>query len=345
MRIGRPTIIGASPPMKRVFETVRKVAASESTVLITGESGTGKELVARSIHAESPRAEGPFIPINCAAIPTELLERELFGHEKGAFTGAVRPRPGRFELAHGGTLFLDEIGEMSPLLQVKLLRVLQERSFERVGGTRSIQVDVRIIAATNRDLEAEVKEGRFREDLYWRLNVIPIEIPPLRMRREDIPLLVDHFLERFASRNGRPGPSIKPEAMRALLDYPWPGNVRELENLLERLTVLAEGPAIGLEDLPPRILGGDGSDPLLTQPMFSLPEGGLKLQEEVARLERCLIQQALQRAGGVKKRAADLLGMKRTTLIEKMKKLGMMEAPGVSHKRRSRKGPRIRVDD
>lgn len=310
-------LIGHSEAMGRILDLVDKVSDSDSTVLIYGESGTGKELVARAIHYSSARMDKPLVPINCAAIPPDLLESELFGYEKGAFTGAHRAKMGRFEYANGGTLFLDEVGEMSPQLQVKLLRVLQERSFERLGAVRSIQVDVRIIAATNRDLERDVEEGRFREDLYYRLSVIPIQIPPLRERREDIPLLVEHFLEKFNRQKNREISGITPEAMESLVNYSWPGNVRELENLMERLVVLKRSGSILLEDLPDKIRSQGSQEPLGT---VVLPKEGIHLDSAVHRLERELILQALKRTKGVKKEAAQLLGMKRTTLVQKMKR-------------------------
>ncbi|MDR2141673.1 MAG: sigma-54 dependent transcriptional regulator [Deltaproteobacteria bacterium] len=251
--VGR-SIIGQSQELLKVFRLIEKVAASDATVMIQGESGTGKELIARAIHQTSPRREKPLIPVNCGAIPEELLEAEFFGHEKGAFTGAVRERVGRFEMADGGTIFLDEIGDMSPRLQVKLLRVLQEREFERVGGQKTIEVDIRIITATNLDLPKAVSDGRFREDLFYRLNVIPLLIPPLRERAEDIPLLIDYFLERLRQTRNSQVKGIDPETLRVLMAYPWPGNIRELENLLERMVILAEGETLTNEDLPPRLL-------------------------------------------------------------------------------------------
>ena len=247
-------LVGQSRAMQQVFRLIHKVAPTDSTVLILGESGTGKELVARAIHHHSHRREFPLVPVNCGAIPSELLESELFGHERGAFTGAVRSRVGRFELAQGGTIFLDEIGDMPPLLQVKILRVLQEHAFERVGGTRTIEVDLRVVAATNQDLASRVASGDFREDLYYRLNVVPIMVPPLRQRRSDIPLLCRFFLERLAQQKGLELKELTPEVAERLVRYDWPGNVRELENLLERLVVLAEGEVIGPESLPPKML-------------------------------------------------------------------------------------------
>ncbi|OAG28157.1 sigma-54-dependent transcriptional regulator [Thermodesulfatator autotrophicus] len=317
---GYGEIIGKSKSMRQVFALIEKVADTDATVLVLGESGTGKELVARAIHAASSRREGPFIPVNCGAIPEELLESELFGHEKGAFTGAIKTRIGRFELAHGGTIFLDEIAEMSPKLQVKLLRVLQERAFERVGGTRSIKVDIRVIAATNKDLQKEVREGRFREDLYYRLNVIPIELPPLRERKEDIPLLIEHFLARFNRQKKRNIRGLSKEAMECLMKYHWPGNVRELENVIERMVILANGEQLTLEDVPEYILEQSQFSCSSNVQDFDIPEEGIHLPELVAEFEKKLIIKALEKTGWVKNRAAKLLHINRTTLIEKMKK-------------------------
>jgi DNA-binding NtrC family response regulator len=310
-------IIGQSVQMLEIFELVRNVADSDSTILIYGESGTGKELVAKAIHYQSPRGEKPFVPINCAAIPSELLESELFGYEKGAFTGAHRTKIGRFEYANAGTLFLDEIGEMSPHLQAKLLRVLQDKTIERLGGVRPIPVDVRIVAATNQDLEKAMEEGKFREDLYYRLSVIPIHIPPLRERKEDIPLLVDHFLAKFNREKKREVEGISPEAMELLMQYPWPGNVRELENLIERLVVLKRRGIIRPEDLPDKFRGVSVKQYI---DRFVLPEDGIDFTNAVQQFERELILQALRKTKGVKKEAAKLLHMKRTTLIQKMKR-------------------------
>ncbi|HMK61214.1 MAG TPA: sigma-54 dependent transcriptional regulator, partial [Dissulfurispiraceae bacterium] len=250
-----PPIVGTSSSIRRIYSLISKVSQSDSTVLVLGESGTGKELVARTIHYSGKRADKPFIPVNCGAIPADLLESELFGHEKGAFTGAIASRTGRFELADGGTVFLDEIGEMSPMLQVKLLRVLQERSFERIGGSKTVNVDVRVISATNRNLEDAVKTGRFREDLYYRINVIPIEIPPLRERTEDLPLLCDFFMEKHAARFGRNALKITDEAFKIFVGYGWPGNVRELENTLERLLVLKDDDVVTSFDLSEKMSG------------------------------------------------------------------------------------------
>jgi len=308
------SIIGQSLVMEKVLEEVDRVAPSRSTVLLRGESGTGKELIARAIHHRSPRAQKPFVKLNCAALPETLLESELFGHERGAFTGALRERKGRFELAHGGTLFLDEIGDLTPSTQVKLLRVLQERKFERLGGTRTITVDVRIIAATNQDLERAVKEGHFREDLYYRLNVVPIHLPPLRERREDIPLLVGHFLERFNRENGK-RVKISAAAMDVLLDYPWPGNVRELENCVERMVVMVQRDIIMPEEIP--LPPGAPSQGI---PGAPLQEKTLTLPQTLEEIERERILKALQRCGGVQARAARLLGITARQLGYKIRK-------------------------
>lgn len=332
-------IIGQSTSLSDVFRTLDKVAPTDSTVLVTGESGTGKELLVRALHAKSKRAEKPFVPINCGAIPKELLESELFGHEKGAFTHAIRTRPGRFEIAEGGTVFLDEIGEMDLLLQVKILRVLQEREIERVGGERTKKVDVRIIAATNRDLEEEVAAGRFREDLYYRLNVIPLHLPPLRERGDDILLLTDFFLRKFCAQKQRPTLTLTEDVQRVLEAYPWPGNVRELENLSERLSILCDGERVQLEDLPAKILAQVGDVMALPPPrpkvappprsgfawptVADLREQHLGLKEFFDTAEEQLLTEALSLANGVKNQAAEILGIKRTTLIEKLKKRGM----------------------
>ncbi|HID96671.1 MAG TPA: sigma-54-dependent Fis family transcriptional regulator [Thermodesulfobacteriaceae bacterium] len=323
---GSDRIIGSSEAMQQVFRLVERVAATNSTVLITGESGTGKELIAHAIHYASDRKDKPFIPVNCAAIPEELLESELFGHEKGAFTHAIRTRIGRFELANKGTIFLDEIGEMSPALQVKLLRALQERKFERVGGVKTIQVDIRVVAATNIALEKAVREGKFREDLYYRLNVIPIHVPPLRKRRSDIPLLIEHFLQKFCGKKKTCVNGIEKNALDCLVAYNWPGNVRELENIIERVVILSNGPKISLDDLPESILKSAGKYPVsyITSSLTTLPAEGFSLSAAVESLEKSLIIQALERTGGVKNRAAKLLQMNRTTLIEKMKKQKLM---------------------
>ena len=310
-------LIGKSEGLKKVCSLIERVAESDSTILILGESGTGKELVARTIHYNSLRRNKPLIPINCGAIPETLLESELFGHEKGAFTGASSTRIGRFELADGGTIFLDEIGEMSPTLQVKLLRVLQQREFERVGGTKTIKVDVRIIAATIIDLEKAIQVGKFREDLYYRLNVIPIAIPPLRERTEDIPILMEYFLNHFNRSKKKSIQGFSPEAMNLLLFYRWPGNIRELENLVERLVILRGEGVITPEDMPDKIMVSRGGDGIRH---YALPECGINLRDAVEEFENNLIVQALQKAQGVKNRAAQLLSLNRTTLVEKLKK-------------------------
>ncbi len=315
-------LVGVSEPMQQVLEFVQKVADSDSTVMIQGESGTGKELVARMLHFNSLRRDRPLVPVNCGAIPENLLESELFGHEKGAFTGATHARMGRFELAHGGTIFLDEIGELSLSLQVKLLRVLQEREFERVGGNRTIHVDVRIIAATNQDLETMVEERRFRQDLFYRLNVIPIVIPPLRERRTDIPLLIDHFLTRFNQSKHTEVIGLDDEALRLLTEYDWPGNIRELENMMERMAVLKKQGILSSEDLPQKI-SRKSIIPELKEQFIRLSEDGIHLSREVEQYEKHLIMEALKKANGVTARAAQLLHLNRTTLVEKLKRKGV----------------------
>jgi len=316
-RYGFENIIGVSEPLKEVLTLVQKVADTDSTVLVLGESGTGKELIARAIHYHSPRCDGMLVPVNCSAIPADLLESELFGHVKGAFTGAHMARVGRFEMAHRGTIFLDEVGEMSPHLQAKLLRVLQEKSFIPVGGTRTVHVDSRVIAATNKDLDEEVAAGRFREDLFYRLNVIPIRIPPLRERTEDILLLLDHFRVKFNREKARSIDGIRPEAMKLLMRYPWPGNIRELENLVERIVVLKGAGWIEPSDLPAKMRR---SAPAEGAPVALLGESGLDLKGATAEFENALIRQALLLAKGNKNRAAALLGLKRTTLVEMLKR-------------------------
>lgn len=308
---------GNHPAMEKILQICQRVAPTDSTVLIQGESGTGKELVARFIHAHSNRAHNPFIAVNCGAIPADLLESEMFGHEKGAFTGAVGSRMGLFQLANGGTIFLDEIGEMTPALQVKLLRVLQEREIRPVGADRTIRVDVRVIAATNRDLALEVERKRFREDLYYRLQVIPITIPPLRERRSDIPVLVQYFLDRLNSQ--RPGQPVRisNEAMVHLWEYDWPGNVRELENLIERLVILSDDGIIRAENLPPNIRTFI-SDKKIPRP--TLGDEGIDLNRAVEEFEYRLIDEALRRTRGNKQAAAKLLGLKRTTLVAKLRR-------------------------
>ena len=311
-------IVGNSAALKGVLDVVSKVADTDSTVLVTGESGTGKELIARAIHFNSRRAKRMFVTVNCGAIPEHLLESELFGHVRGAFTNAFSHREGRFSLAHEGTIFLDEVGDMSPNLQVKLLRVLQDRSFEPVGSSKSIRVDVRVIAATNQNLDEAIRERRFREDLYFRLNVIPIEAPPLRVRREDIPLLAHHFLDIANRERDGDVDGISPDAMDRLCDYAWPGNVRELENLMLRLSVLGEG-EITLKDLPPPVR--QPAPTTVSAPR--IPPSGLNFRNVVDDYEADLIRQALQQTSWNKNRAAQLLGLNRTTLLEKIKKKGL----------------------
>ncbi len=316
-------LIGKSRTMQSLYHVIRRVAKSPSTVLIMGESGTGKELIANAIHYHSERKDMTFVPINCGAIPEELLESELFGHERGAFTGALRERRGRFELAHGGTILLDEIGEMSPKLQVKLLRFLQEKKFQRLGGTRTIEVDVRILAATNKDLEKAVAANEFREDLFYRLNVIPIIVPPLREREGDVPLLVHHFLRQQCEKKDVSLKRISKAALDILERYNWPGNVRELENVIERMVIMTEDDEISVDDLPRRLrLHQDAR----IKPL-EVGEEGINLKETLDELESHLISEALQKANGVKGKAAKLLGLNRTTLIEKLKKKGIQSPP------------------
>ena len=354
---GRFRLVGESGAIRQVYQVVEKVADTPSTVLITGESGTGKELVARALHDYSSRSSGPFIKINCAAIPKTLMESELFGYEKGAFTGAVGSKPGRFELAHGGSLFLDEIGEIPIEMQVKLLRVLQESEFERVGGIKTIKVDVRLITATNRDLAAEIISGGFRDDLYYRLNVVPIHLPPLRERREDIPLLVDHFLARFNERLKKQVTGVEPAAIDALVSHGWPGNIRELENVIERTILFCEGQLIHVADLPGELGGAPGQavppiaaeerSPSTTISSGNLPAvpaaapsassaslppvgeevGSLKeaVRVETERVERELIQRALDETGGNVTKAARKLQISRKSLQTKMKELGLRD--------------------
>jgi len=315
-------IVGKSRAMTRLFQLLETVAATSSTILIDGETGSGKEVVARAIHQQSPRRMQRFVALNCSAIPETLLEAELFGHVRGAFTGAVGSRQGRLEQAHKGTLFLDEVGTMSSALQMKLLRVLQEREFERIGDSHTTKVDVRIIAATNSDLRQMVADGLFREDLFYRLNVIPVQIPPLRERKEDIPLLVQHFLDKFRPDPGGTARSlvtVSQQAMRHLMQYPWPGNVRQLENAIERAVAFTAGRSqIDVPDLPPEIQQPQDSVPAA---VIALPENGLDLADYMGRIERELIQLSLERTGGNKGKAAKLLNLKRTTLVEKLKRL------------------------
>ena len=309
-------LVGKSRPMQDVITLIRKVAPTPAKILITGESGTGKELVARAIHYQSERRGQPFVPINCGAIPENLLESELFGHEKGAFTGAIRQKPGLFETAAGGTIFLDEIGELPQLMQVKLLRVLQENEFRRVGGNAPVQADVRVIAATNRQLEEAVASGSFREDLYYRFNVIRIDLPALRQRREDIPLLIDWFWEHFT---GQQGVEVSEDAMRRLIDYHWPGNVRELENAVERATILGHAGKITLDCLPPNLLnGGSGA----ITPLTEIPATGMDLDAYLGEIEKELLLKALARTNGVRKTAAELLGITFRSIRYRLAKFG-----------------------
>ncbi len=310
-------IIGTSKAIEKIYEIIEKVADTDSTVLITGASGTGKELVARSIHYNSSRSDKPLVVINCGAIPEELLESELFGHEKGAFTGAYKARVGRFEMANGGTIFLDEVGEMSPALQVKLLRVLEEQKFERVGGTKTIHVDVRIIAATNKNLTIAVNKERFREDLYYRLHVIPIKMPSLKQRKSDIPLLIDFFMKKFQKGKTKRITGFSPEAMDCMLEYHWPGNVRELENMIKRLIILSDNQVVNVDDLPEHIQRNSRS---IQQSEEVILEEGLTLDEAVKDYEKRLILEALEKSNWVKTKAAKILNINRTTLVEKIKK-------------------------
>ncbi|HEX5161006.1 MAG TPA: sigma-54 dependent transcriptional regulator [Steroidobacteraceae bacterium] len=352
---------GSSPAVAAVNRLIQQVAPYDSTVLILGESGTGKEIAARAIHAASPRRQRPFVAVNCGAIPAELLESELFGHEKGSFTGAITSRKGRFEIAEGGTLFLDEIGDMSLPMQVKLLRVLQERIYERVGSNTSSECDVRIIAATHRNLEESIVRGSFRGDLFYRLNVFPIEMPTLAARISDLPALIDAFVAQAAGR-GRPRLRLLPETLEALGNYPWPGNIRELSNLIERLAILCPERPVGIGDLPARYRPADWTAPAIVPPPMTeeipqliasmaggeeteddavlpasvwnceqesptrLPENGVDLRAHLTLIERSLISQALQRSGGTVAHAARLLSLRRTTLVEKLRKLGMAGA-------------------
>ena len=339
------SIIGESQPIREVFDVVERAAGSPSTVMIYGESGTGKELIARALHLNSPRAGKPFIAVNCGAIPHELLESELFGYEKGAFTGAVNARAGRMELANEGTIFLDEIGDMPTALQVKLLRVLAEREIDRLGSTKPTPIDVRVITATHRNLEDLIKEGNFREDLFYRLNIIPINLPPLRERKTDIPLLVNHFLKQLNGAGGEKNISI--EAMEFLVNYSWPGNIRELANFVERMLVLSIGATITPRDLPDKVLGDVPKDkwkPLVVEEEgnpaqmlqqslkqsfhVGIPEEGINLKKTVEGFEKELLLEALEKTGWVKNKAANLLELNRTTLVEKLKKLQITNPAG-----------------
>ena len=307
-------IVASDRAMMEVLDTVRKVAATSATVMIYGESGTGKELIARAVHNLSDRAGRPFVSVSAGALPETLLESELFGYEKGAFTGAMTAKPGRLELANGGTLFLDEIGDITPAVQVKLLRVLQERSFERLGGTRSVEVDVRVVAATNQDLQQLIVDGGFREDLFYRLNVVPVTLPPLRARSGDIPLLVAHFLEKYKAGAKR----LAPDAMEALVKYQWPGNIRELENTIERIVILSHGDEIGIADLPAEVRAGVVTSPTSSS-AYVLPEDGLDLEE----VELDLLRQALARSGGSVPKAAKLVGLTAKTFEARSARLGL----------------------
>ncbi|MDD2308984.1 MAG: sigma-54 dependent transcriptional regulator [Desulfuromonadaceae bacterium] len=311
-------IIGSSPAMNLVFERMSRIVKTDSTVLVTGESGTGKELVARALHYNGTRRDQPFVAVNCSAIPEMLLESELFGHVRGAFTGAIKDKPGKFEAANNGTIFLDEIGTLPLHLQAKMLRVLQEHEVERVGSNKTVKLNVRVVSATNSDLENMVRQGGFREDLYYRLNVIPLRLPPLRERQQDIMYLTTFFLEKQCRLMGRPPCSISKQALEALEQYSWPGNVRELENLIERMVALTDAAVITLEDVPAKIIGGkpdrEGFD-------VKMPPQGIDLVATISRIEHSLILQALESAGGVKAKAAALLGINRTTLVEKIKRL------------------------
>jgi transcriptional regulator with PAS, ATPase and Fis domain len=317
-------IIGQSPSMKRIFKTIEKVARSDTTIMLNGETGTGKGLFARAIHECSSRCENAFIQINCGATPEGLLESEFFGYRRGAFTGAHTDKPGKFELAQGGTIFLDEIGDMSPDLQVKVLRVLEEGEFERVGGNKTIKTDARFIAATHRDLEEEVQKGNFREDLFYRLYVIPIRLPPLRERLSDIPFLVNHFLTEYSDKNDRPLIKTSDKAAQLLVSYGWPGNVRELRNLIERIVVLKEDDTLLPEDLPEKLRRGPAK---ASKPRVDLNGDGISFNTAVSEFEKALILSALEKADWVKNKAAQLLNVKRTTLVEKIKRYKIDKPP------------------
>jgi two-component system response regulator PilR (NtrC family) len=323
-------IVGKSPRMQQVFTLITQAAPSRSTILVVGESGTGKELVAKAIHSNSPRADKTFIVVNSGSLPHDLLESNLFGHVKGAFTGAVYAKKGLFELADKGTLFFDEIGNIPLETQAKLLRVMQEREFMRLGGVETVKVDVRIVAATNIDLRRAVEDGRFREDLFYRLNVIPIHLPPLRQRKEDVPALVQHFVARYAQENQKPVAGVTPEAMQALLDYDWPGNVRELENVIERGVVLTTSDRIGRDLIPDHVR----SAPSFHVPHLPVPPEGINLRDVIASFEKRLIESTLEATGGVQKEAARLLGLKPTTLNEMIKRYNIL----LPHRDRDRKG-------
>jgi len=353
---GAYQIVGNSPKMQEVFQILQKVAPTDTTILITGESGTGKELIARAVHSNSRRRQNSLIAVNCGAIPEDLLESELFGHEKGAFTGAIRSRKGRFELADEGTIFLDEIGNMSSSLQIKLLRILQEQAFERVGGSETVRTNARVVTATNADLEKKIQEGAFREDLYYRLNVIPVSLPPLRERKSDIPVLANYFLKKYRGSHNFMVEEISESAMNVLINYEWRGNVRELENIIERMVILCPGKKITTRDLPRRLLDTDGRGIPVTSSrqteLFSdeaeaaekpiqeeviatinrtyqtsfftgIPPDGICLKSMVEHFEREMIVEALEKTNWVKNKACKLLKLNRTTLVEKIKKLGI----------------------
>jgi transcriptional regulator with GAF, ATPase, and Fis domain len=307
-------VLGSSQRIQEIFQLLEMVAPSEATVLLLGETGTGKELVAQAIHRNSPRAAGPFVVVNCAALPETLLESELFGHERGSFTGATNRKDGRFLLAHHGTVFLDEIGELSLALQAKILRVLQAREFQPVGSNRTLKVDVRIITATNRTLEKMVREGRFRDDLYYRLNVFPLVMPPLRERLEDLPVLADFFLKKYGEKNRREGLSLAPEVLQAFRDYPWPGNIRELENVIERGVIVCQGSVLTLEDLPPAL-----------KQRGDWPAGDGETEPGLAELERQLISRTLARVAGQRQQAAEILGISLDELTLKIRSYGLEE--------------------
>jgi len=325
-RVRLAQLLGRSRAMQKVFELIGKIHSTRTSVLITGESGTGKELVARALHTEGSRSAAAFVAVNCGAIPDELMESELFGHMKGSFTGAHADKPGLFRQAQGGTLFLDEIGELSLGLQVKLLRALQERKVKPVGASTETEVDVRVVAATNRDLEAEVARSAFRQDLYYRLNVIEVRLPPLRQRREDVPLLVEHFVRRFTADQGKELRGLEPAAIKRLEEYDFPGNVRELENIIERAVALAPGPTIGLDDLPVLRTSGARAQPG-ADASAPFPDDGVDLDRLVYDYERGIVQKALDRAGGVRKRAAALLGISFRSLRYRLDKLGFDRPP------------------
>jgi DNA-binding NtrC family response regulator len=313
-------LIGCSTPMTKVFDMIRRVADSPATVLLQGESGTGKELAARAIHYQSMRRDEPFVPVHCSALPETLIETELFGHEKGAFTGAIAAREGRFELAHRGTLFLDEVGTLNLNVQTKLLRVLEERQFERVGGRKTLNVDVRLVAATNEDLETLVAAGRFRDDLFFRLNVLPIRLPPLRERKEDIPVLASSFVQSYCERCKLPRKKIAPETIQLLMSHSWKGNVRELENVIQRAILMADGDSLLPEHLPAQVRGGEAPS---APGQAVIPPEGLKMELEISQFERRLLEAALAQAGGVKAKAAKLLGLSKEQMKYLCRKHGV----------------------